>query len=338
MIQQNTEIPDQVVGLFDDDIDSRPIMVTIQCITYNQEQYLGDALEGIVMQKTNFRFEAIVHDDASTDGTAVVLRKYAEKYPEIIRPIYESENQYSKRNGSVNRIMNAAVRGKYIAFCEGDDYWTDPYKLQKQVDFLESHSDCTMCFHNAIEKFEYCDKKSRQFSHIENRYYQGIEFFREWIVPTASVIYRKSVLDSVLYHIYLKAKREGKFIYGDTIAFCICARLGTVRGMSDVMSVYRRNNNGITRQKVDYTLTQRKVTMWKEFARIFQGEYVEVANGYVFENWYSFFQHSLLEERKVCWKALAYSFAASPMRCISSLYITTKVVVASIIAKIKKRR
>ena len=118
-----------------------PLMVTIRCITYNHESYIRQCLDGFLMQKTTFRFEAIVHDDASTDGTATIIREYADKYPNIIKPIFETENQYSKRDGSLRRILDAHTHGKYIAMCEGDDYWTDPYKLQKQVDFLESHPD-----------------------------------------------------------------------------------------------------------------------------------------------------------------------------------------------------
>lgn len=119
--------------------DTLPLMVSIMCITYNHEPYIRQCLEGFVMQKTNFRFEAIVHDDASTDGTAAIIREYAEKYPDIIKPIYETENQYSKHDGSLRRIMDEACKGKYIALCEGDDYWTDPQKLQIQVDFMENH-------------------------------------------------------------------------------------------------------------------------------------------------------------------------------------------------------
>lgn len=114
-------------------------LVSIRCLTYNHAPYIRQCLDGFVMQKTNFKFEAIVHDDASTDGTADIVREYATKYPDIIKPILETENQYSKHDGSLKRIMNAAISpsAKYIAMCEGDDYWTDPYKLQKQVDFLE---------------------------------------------------------------------------------------------------------------------------------------------------------------------------------------------------------
>ena len=122
-------------------------LVTIQCITYNHEPYIRQCLEGFVMQKTNFKFEAIVHDDASTDKTADIVREYAEKYPDIIKPIYETENQYSKSDGSLGRIMNAHTKGKYIALCEGDDYWTDPLKLQKQVDFLEANPEYVLTCH-----------------------------------------------------------------------------------------------------------------------------------------------------------------------------------------------
>ena len=100
------------------------------------------------MQKTNFKFEAIIHDDASTDNSAIIIKEYASKYPDIIKPILETENQYSKHDGSLSRIMNAAVasNAKYIAYCEGDDFWTDPYKLQKQVDILEANPKVTMVY------------------------------------------------------------------------------------------------------------------------------------------------------------------------------------------------
>ena len=122
-------------------------LVSIRCLVYNHEPYLRQCLDGFVMQKTNFPFEAIVHDDASTDGSAAIIREYAEKYPAIIKPIFETENQY--RKGIINKIMDAAMHpeSKYLAICEGDDYWTDPNKLQLQVDFLESHPDYFMTCH-----------------------------------------------------------------------------------------------------------------------------------------------------------------------------------------------
>lgn len=134
--------------------NEQPLMVTIQCITYNHEPYIRQCLDGFVMQKTNFRFEAIVHDDASTDGTAAIIREYAEKYPDIIKPIYETENQYSKHDGSLQGIMDEHTHGKYVALCEGDDYWTDPLKLQKQVDFLERNPEYGLVYTNVDFYFQ----------------------------------------------------------------------------------------------------------------------------------------------------------------------------------------
>ena len=126
------------------DKQEQELMVTVQCLVYNHEKYLRECLDGFVGQRTDFRFEVLVHEDVSTDGSAAIVREYAERYPEIIRPIFETENQYSKQDGSLDRIVDAATHGRYIAFCEGDDYWTDPLKLQKEVDFLEAHPECGM--------------------------------------------------------------------------------------------------------------------------------------------------------------------------------------------------
>lgn len=129
--------------------DMEQPLVSVRCITYNHEPYIAQALDGFLMQKTNFPFEVIVHDDASTDRTADIVREYEKKHPKIIRAIYQTENQYSKRDGSIGRIMNAACRGRYIAICEGDDYWIDGNKLQMQVDFLEANPEYGMCYTQA---------------------------------------------------------------------------------------------------------------------------------------------------------------------------------------------
>lgn len=123
------------------------MMVSILTLAYNHEPYIRQCLDGIVMQQTNFKFELLIHDDASTDGTAEIIREYEAKYPEIVKPIYQTENQYSKHVPIGTTYLYPRAQGKYIALCEGDDYWTDPLKLQKQVDFLESHPDYVMCSH-----------------------------------------------------------------------------------------------------------------------------------------------------------------------------------------------
>ena len=128
-------------------------LVSIRCLVYNHEPFLRQCLDGFVMQKTTFPFEAIVHDDASTDGSAAIIREYAEKYPDIIKPIYETENQWGK--GTINKTMYAAMHpaSKYIALCEGDDYWTDPNKLQMQVDIMEA-DDSIGLVHSRVKVYD----------------------------------------------------------------------------------------------------------------------------------------------------------------------------------------
>ena len=125
------------------------IMVSILCLTYNHEKYIEDALLSFVNQQTDFEFEVIVNDDASSDGTAEILKKYQKLYPSIIKPIFHDVNQHSKGINNTIKYMIPKAKGKYIAFCEGDDYFIDNGKLQKQVDFLEEHSQCSLCIHNA---------------------------------------------------------------------------------------------------------------------------------------------------------------------------------------------
>ena len=126
--------------------ESNDILVSISCLVYNQVKFVRQTLDGFVSQKTNFRFEVLVNDDCSTDGTTDIIREYEKNYPDIIKPIYHKENQYSKGipvsySNNFNR-----VKGKYIALCEGDDYWIDDNKLQLQVDFLESNPEYSLTY------------------------------------------------------------------------------------------------------------------------------------------------------------------------------------------------
>ncbi len=217
-------------------MDTRPLMVTIQCCTYNQERYIRQTLDGFVMQKTNFRFEAIVHDDASTDGTAAIVSEYAEKYPDIIKPILETENQYSKGDGSLNRIMDEHTHGKYVAICEGDDYWSDPLKLQKQVDFLESHPDYGMVHTD----YDYVTGRRKHFREKTNE--DGNWFPRiitEGLpIGTLTVMFRKELYDKIP-RLYM-----GKgWPMGDLPLWCELAYLGKIKYIPEVTSKYRLLNN-----------------------------------------------------------------------------------------------
>lgn len=256
-------------------------LVAIKCMTYNHESYISQCLDGFIMQKTDFPFIAVVHDDASIDGTAEIVREYAEKYPEIIKPIYETENQYSKHDGSLRRIVNQAIpsSARYIAMCEGDDYWTDADKLQKQVSFLESHPEYSLCFHNAKVMFENKNVENNHkyrygglFNIVENRDYSGTEVYENWIIPTASVVFRREVLDS---DVYLNAVECGKFRYGDILIFLSCAHYGKIRGFNEVMSVYRRLDTGAVINDEKNDNTPALIRHHTEIPLVFGKEYID---------------------------------------------------------------
>ena len=121
-------------------------LVSISLVAFNAEAYIRDAIEGCLMQEVNFPYEIIIHDDASTDDTPRIIKEYAEKHPEKIIPILQTENQFSQGIEIIAQNIVPRARGKYIAFVEADDYWIDPLKLQYQIDFMESHPDASLCF------------------------------------------------------------------------------------------------------------------------------------------------------------------------------------------------
>ncbi len=215
-------------------------LVSIACITYNQSKYVREALESLLMQKINSPIEIIIHDDASTDGTAQIIKEYELKYPDLIIPIYQIENQYSK---GVRRILKTfvfpRVRGKYIALCEGDDYWTDPYKLQKQVDFLESHPECVICFHNVVavhyDKSQpdhiMCSPDQKAISTIEDLLLQNF-------IPTCSVMFRNHLVIEFPEWYF-------EIMQGDYPLYILLAQYGHVGYIDEVMANYRHHFQGI---------------------------------------------------------------------------------------------
>ena len=218
-------------------------MVVIKCFTYNHEKYIEDALKGFVMQKTNFPFCALVVDDFSSDNTAQIIRKYEKEYPNIIKGVYLPENYYSQ--GGIKREKTEIVspwfdRCKYIAMCEGDDYWIDPLKLQKQVDFMEANSDYSVCFHNAIrlnERVEVAEKLQSFCFFKESRQITTEEIVSDWCIPTASLLYRRDALKNI---------QLPRFFSGDYTLELALASVGKVFYIDRYMSVYRLNEGGVS--------------------------------------------------------------------------------------------
>ncbi len=187
-------------------------------------------------KKTNFAFELLIHDNASTDGTADIIREYEAKYPDIVKPIYQTENKYSKGVKISSTYQLPRAKGKYIALCEGDDYWTDPLKLQKQVDFMEANPEYSLCFHNAKVIYQDEDKESHIFANIEDRKYSASEIYETWYIQTATTLLKK---ESLFKNIDIL--KNNKFYYGDNPLFCILSLDGKIFGMKNIMSIYRVN-------------------------------------------------------------------------------------------------
>lgn len=211
--------------------------VSVVCMVYKHEAYLRQCFDGFVMQKTTFPIEILVNDDCSPDGSANVMREYEEKYPELFHCIYQEENQYSKGKMAWWEVLFPMAKGDYIAICEGDDYWIDPYKLQKQVDFMEQHSDFVACFHNA--RVQYKDKVSL-FNVLNESHYPTTEDLikRRWFIATPTLLFRNVLQEYPDW--------RGEIINGDYLLELLLAREGRFFYMDDVMAVYRQDGLGMS--------------------------------------------------------------------------------------------
>lgn len=168
------------------------IIVSIICYTYNQKQYIKDALEGFLKQKTIFPYEILIHDDASTDGTTEILKEYQKNNREVIRLILEKENQYSQGKDLLKDIVLPYVKGKYLAFCEGDDFWIYENKLQKQFDLMEANPNISLCYHNALVYQEETDILKLNIENHSSGYIEDKDIIyasKGWY-PTASAFCR----------------------------------------------------------------------------------------------------------------------------------------------------
>ena len=211
------------------------IMVSVMLVAYNHEKFIRDAIEGILKQETKFDYEILVHDDASTDRTPVIIREYEEKYPTVIKAVYEKENQYQK--GTLKKVLyTQKINGKYFATLDGDDYWTDADKLQKQVDFLETHEDYSMCMHNAIQKNDMTGETKLLNTFPEDGTYSQEEQVKTGLgsnfPATASYLFRTIYLKD-LPELFYKAD------VGDYMLRQYYANCGKVYYFKKPMSVYR---------------------------------------------------------------------------------------------------
>lgn len=216
-------------------------LVSICCITYNQSKYINECLDSFLSQETSFSFEILIHDDASEDGTAEIIKSYENEYGDIIKPIYQTINQYSLGNGPMNKLNFARAKGKYIAMCEGDDYWTDPLKIQKQVDFLEANDDVVITGHDAFIINKKGEKiKDSKLPEIYKRDASGNDLKKMFWILTLSMVFRN--IPDVLTD--FKEVRESK--NGDSCLTSILGNYGDFHYHEDINpAAYRLHQDGV---------------------------------------------------------------------------------------------
>lgn len=223
-----------------DGSDPKQPMVSICCITYNHGKFISRALDGFLMQETSFPVEIIVHDDCSTDRTVQVIQNYQARYPGRIRTILQKENQYTRGKKIFPMVFDKAA-GKYFTLCEGDDYWTDSQKLQRQVDYLESNADASGSFHNCV-----CvDEDDQELpNHYASRSYKPSYSQRDCLTDlrssyaTASLMFRGRVWTASTPPLYIRRASS------DEMLDLLITEYGTLNYLPFTMSAYRLHRKG----------------------------------------------------------------------------------------------
>ena len=226
-------------------INTKSPLVSINVVTYNHEKYIEQCLDSILNQKTDFKFEIILGEDDSTDNTRAICKEYAHQYPNKIRLFLRSRKDVIYINGNPTGRFNfmenlKAAKGKYIALCEGDDYWTDPLKLQKQVDFLESHSSYSGSFHDTLTINQSEEKPIFKPWRVYDKNIFNLEdtISSLALFHTSSFVFRKSFLEIPEWFTKVQS--------ADMALFSIISNKGPLYRIDESMSVYRKNEGGIT--------------------------------------------------------------------------------------------
>lgn len=216
-------------------------ILTVCCLTYNHEKYIRKTLEGFVNQNTTYKYQVLVHDDASTDGTQDIIREYAQRYPDLIKPILQTQNQYSQKVRIYDTFMRPLVTSKYTAMCEGDDYWCDPQKLQLQIDYMEQHPQCNFCVHNTQMMQEDGTPKNAYFNYAgTDRDYTA----EDVIAAGGGGLFHTS---SFVFQTQHRHDRPADFTIagiGDYPLSIYLSTRGTVHYIDRVMSMYRVGSSG----------------------------------------------------------------------------------------------
>ena len=236
-------------------IETTKPVVSVLCVCYNHARYLRQALDSVLCQKTDFPFEIVIHDDASTDGSQEIIREYEKRYPHLFVPILQTENQYSKGVSIRNEFLVPRMRGEFAIVLECDDFWCDDHKLQKQVDALRQHPECTVCVHTS----KVCDEGGtvRETYFFPNVMHEGVldgdEAIRMVVqhgqFHTSSRLIRAPILRAI------KADPPEWMCvaksFGDLPMLLFCATQGSVFCYTEPMTCYRLQSVGSYSERLE---------------------------------------------------------------------------------------
>jgi glycosyltransferase involved in cell wall biosynthesis len=246
-------------------VPTKPIVVSVSISAYNHAKFIAQTLDSILAQETNFAYEIIVGDDGSKDNTAQILREYQARFPDQIRLLLHEKNLGG--GGKLNALSTDAIaEGKYICPVDGDDYWTSPHKLQKQVDFLETHPDCSMCFHNAQIVWEDGSHPSSLLNGPDQKEISTVDDLigetEIWFIATSSIMFRKGLFET--YPDWFFRSKSG-----DIPRTVLWAKHGNIGYLPEVMSVYRKNQGGLsfTDHESDAEFLLNRIGMYEDINR-----------------------------------------------------------------------
>lgn len=291
--------------------------VTVCCLTYNHEKYVRQCLDGFIMQKTDFHFEVIVHDDASTDKTQDIIREYATNYPKIIKPILQKKNQYSQGNRAIlATFCYPEANGKYIAICEGDDYWTDPFKLQKQVDCLENHSEYAMVYTSSKVYAQY---KSEIEDYLIGSKFEGFnDLLTMNRIPTLTTCIRKNI---IMEYVNDVKPEHQNWLMGDYPMWLWIAYYHKIIFLPEATTVYRMLSESAShsqdiekQEKFDNSIISITTFFIRKFNIVPPKEYWETINSKYF-HYYDLYTHKGNLKKAIHYaKCINPNFATSRMR------------------------
>lgn len=279
-------------------------LLSVFLMTYNHEKYIAQALDWIIMQKTDFDFEIVVGEDCSTDLTRNIILEYQKHWPGKFKLLLHEKNIGAIEN---QNAIFAICKGKYIAMCEGDDYWTDPLKLQKQVDFLEMNSDFSMCCHNSVQVFDGETIEKNYLAKFREGEFHCNDIWSDWMFATASFLFRLEIIKKELF---IKFAKHRHMLQGDLFLLITALEYGKIYSMADIMCVYRKHSGSITSDGSSPP-TWRMGKMLKYInliSKVYDGKYKIISKEY-----YTFkaFRYAYVcKERKLYMKAVCFLLRA----------------------------